>query len=234
MISKITNGLLVSLLLTASIAGADSKYPATDFQPKIVYQDSDYKHSGSSNSASSKSTGASGKVSVADPDYPAANFEPEVLFQDENYKHSKGNVSSSRSSSSSSSSTSEVSEETAQADAQDSSLSLVIGLAILAVAGYVFYNKNNIKTAPGKRKKAVKRTAVKKAATVASSGGDAVSGVAKYLKSKVGSTPSGVEKYLEERESTPVSGVAKYVAKQKISARIASVTGVEKYLKDRG
>jgi hypothetical protein len=58
------------------------------------------------------------------------------------------------------------------------------------------------------------------------------SGVAKYLEGKNGAEPSGVTKYLDER-NTAVSTVSKYVAKQKITARVASVTGVEKYLKDK-
>ena len=222
--SKLTNGLLVSLLLSASVAGADSKYPATDFQPKVVYQDSDYKHSGSS--ASTSSSKAVAEVSVADPDYPAANFQPEVLYQDESYKHTKGNIAAS-SSSTSSSTSDDAGEQSAEADAGDSSMNLILGLGILAIAGFVFYSKNANKTAPAKRKAVAKPVAV-----VASAGGT-VSGVDKYLESKVEATPSGVEKYIEER-NTSVSSVSKYVAKQKVTARLAAVTGVDKYLKDRG
>ena len=221
-ISKLTNGLLVSLLLSASVVEAESKYPAADFEPKVVFQDSDYKHSTSAPS-SSKSSG--GEVSVADPNYPAANFQPEVLYKDDAYKHTKGNVSSS----SSSSRTEPAEEQTASAEnsSEDSSMSLILGLAVLAVAGFVFYSKNAIKKAPAKRKPAAR------AAAVVSANVDVVSGVDKYLESKVGVQPSSVSKYLDERNSS-VSGVAKYVAKQKVSARLASVTGVEKYLKDRG
>jgi hypothetical protein len=107
-------------------------------------------------------------------------------------------------------------------------MSLILGLAVLAVAGFVFYSKNAVK-APAKRKPVARRAAV------VSSNAGAVSGVDKYLESKGGAEPkqSGVARYLDERTSS-VSGVAKYVAKQKISARVASVTGVDKYLKDRG
>jgi len=220
-ISKLTNGLLVSLLLSASVVEAESKYPATDFQPKVVFQDSDYKHSSSAPSSSKRSVG---EVSVADPDYPAANFQPEVLYSDNGYKHTKGNVSSSSSRSSNAAATEQA--ESAESSSEDSSMSLILGLAVLAVAGFVFYSKNAVK-APAKRKPAARR-----AAAVSSNAG-AVSGVDKYLESKVGVQPSSVSKYLDERNSS-VSGVAKYVAKQKVSARLASVTGVEKYLKDRG
>ena len=222
-ISKLTNGLLVSLLLSASVVEAESKYPATDFQPKVVFQDSDYKHSSSAPSSSGASVG---EVSVADPDYPAANFQPEVLYKDDSYKHAKGNVSSSSSNVSSSSAGGTAVEQTESAE--DSSMSLILGLGILAVAGFVFYSKNAKKTAPAKR-----RPAPRAAAAVVSANDGAVSGVDKYLESKVGVQPSGVAKYLDER-NTSVSGVSKYVAKQKVSARLASVTGVEKYLKDRG
>ena len=223
-ISKLTNGLLVSLLLSASVVEAESKYPATDFQPKVVYQDSDYKHSSSAPSSSSASVG---EVSVADPDYPAANFQPEVLYKDDSYKHTKGNEGKTIRTEFIKHFAEEQLEK-AESTSESSSMSLILGLGILAVAGFVFYSKNAKKTAPAKRKPAPRA-----AAAVVSSSDGAVSGVDKYLETKVGEKPSGVSKYLDER-NTSVSGVSKYVAKRKVSARLASVTGVEKYLKDRG
>lgn len=230
-ISKLTNGLLVSLLLSASAVEANTDYPATNFQPKVVFSDDSYKHTGSLESSSAKASTSSAEVSVADPAYPAANFQPEVLFEDKNYKHTKGNEGKSITTEFVKKYAEEQIEKNAPASsesADDSSMSLIMGLAVLAIAGFVFYNKNNTKSAPAKRAP-VRRQAAAQASTDSS-----VSGVAKYLESKAGAKPSGVAKYLEERDSTPVSGVAKYVAKKKVSARLASVTGVEKYLKDRG
>jgi len=232
-ISKLTNGLLVSLLLTASVAGADSKYPATDFQPKVLYQDSDYKHNESAESTSSSKAGSGAEVSVADPDYPAANFKPEVLFKDDSYKHSKGNEGKSITTEFVKQTIVEQREEVEEnTDSDDSSLSLVLGLGILAVAGFVFYQKNNSKKT---EKKSVRRksSAPTKSSVSSVSENSGASGVSKYLESKVEAKPSRVEQYLEEK-NTSVSSVSKYVAKQKISARVASVTGVEKYLKDKG
>ena len=235
-ICKLTNGLLVSLLFI-SVAEADSKYPATDFQPKVVYQDTEYKQSGSSSSSSS-SKASSGKKSSADPAYPAANFEPEVLFKDESYTHKKDKAVAYSGKSGSSATSSTVSENSTEGSAQaedgDSSLDLVIGLALLAIAGFVFYTKNMPKSSAKKsvfRKKAAKKI-VRKASSAAASNGGPASGVSKYLEGKAGVEPSSVAKYLDERK-TGASGVAKYVAKQKVSARVASVTGVEKYLKDK-
>jgi len=227
-ISKLTNGLLVSLLLSASVAEAGNDYPATNFQPKVVYQDTEYKHTGSASSSSSKSTA---EVSVADPAYPAANFKPEVLFEDTSYKHTKGNEGKSIRTEFVKHYAEEQIEASEPAASDDSAMSLIIGLAVLAVAGFVFYSKNASKSAPAKKAPA-RRAASAPAQTVANDG--SVSGVAKYLESKVGAKPSGVAKYLEDKNSAQVSGVAKYVAKKKVSARLASVTGVEKYLKDRG
>ena len=229
-ISKLTNGLLVSLLLSASVAEANNDYPATDFKPTVVYSDSDYKHTGSLDSSSAKAS--TGEVSVADPAYPAANFQPEVLFEDSSYKHTKGNEGKSiRTEFVKNYAEEQIAENSSSsADAEDSSMSLIMGLAVLAVAGFVFYSKNAPKSTPAKKSPARRQAQV---ATVASSD-SSVSGVAKYLESKAGAAPSGVAKYLEDRDSSPVSGVSKYVAKKKVSARLASVTGVEKYLKDKG
>ncbi len=225
-ISKLTNGLLVSLLLTASVAEANTDYPATNFQPKVVYQDADYKHTGSLSSSTTKVS--KGKVSVADPAYPAANFQPEVLFEDKNYKHTKGNAGKTLRTEFVKHYAEEKLEANSESD--DSSMSLLMGLAVLAIAGFILYSKNATKSVPVKKVPARREAA----AAVVIANDDSVSGVARYLESKVGDKPSGVAKYLEDRDSSPVSGVAKYVAKKKVSARLASVTGVEKYLKDRG
>ncbi len=48
----------------------DPKYPATNFQPKVIYID----RSAASSSPTSR------KKSEFDPKYPAANFEPKVIF----------------------------------------------------------------------------------------------------------------------------------------------------------
>ena len=224
-ISKLTNGLLVSLLLSASVAEANNDYPATNFQPKIIYQDTDYKHTESApSSAKSVSTG---EVSVADPDYPAANFQPEVLFTDSSYKHTKGNEGKSIRTEFIKNYAEEQVAESVSAENSDDSSNLIIGLGILAVAGFVFYSKSKTvkKSAPAK-KVAVRKVAAKKSS-------NSVSSVDKYLEGKVGTEPSSVSKYLDERSSS-VSTVSKYVAKQRVSARLASVTGVEKYLKDKG
>jgi hypothetical protein len=65
---------------TASAAG-DSQYPASDFQPKVVYIDKD----AAAASASGDSTKCPGQKSEAkqtefDPKYPAASFQPKAVY----------------------------------------------------------------------------------------------------------------------------------------------------------
>lgn len=240
--SKLPSVLLVSLLLSATAVKADDKYPATDFQPKVLYQDLDYKHSDSGSGVSTSKRKISGKVSTADSNYPAANFQPEVLFEDTEYKHKKDKVKSYSSANSETATMSSASDNNStEPQSSDEDSSLALGLGILAIAGFLFYRKSTSTDKPTNKKTRTKKTAVAKKSrqnkpvSTTNSDGSPASGVAKYLENKVGPEPSSVEKYLEENASI-ASGVAKYVAQKKVSARtrVATVTGVEKYLKNQG
>lgn len=218
-IIHLINGLLVSLLFSATTVGADSKYPATDFQPKVVYHASGYKQDGADASSSSESKGA---TTATDADYPAANFQPEVVYQDKQYKHTKSKVSNPSYTDSTSNSNSN-STQSSKSVVKDTSYNLLIGLVLAAVAGFLLYKKGNQSSPFGSRCKTANSA-------------DGVSGVARYLEGKAGHLASGVAKYLAERESVAASGVAKYLAKQKILERptgAANASGVEKYLREK-
>ena len=62
MAAIVLNPLIVS-------AAADSKYPAADFEPSVIYLDKD---------AGAKDQGQN----ESDPKYPASNFTPVVVFVD--------------------------------------------------------------------------------------------------------------------------------------------------------
>jgi hypothetical protein len=67
---------------TAS-AASDSQYPASDFQPKVVYIDKDA--AAAASSTSGDSTKCPGQKSEAkqtefDPKYPAASFQPKAVY----------------------------------------------------------------------------------------------------------------------------------------------------------
>ncbi len=223
--NNVKKGIFTALLLASPFVTAGVKYPAADFQPKVVYQDKDYQHEGSSSAVSSASFGETTK---ADSNYPAATFKPEVLYHDKGYKHS-ASIEKAKSIPLAmwTEKVEEVAEaEQASADAttnDDSAMNPLFAIVILAVAGFLFRQKSS----GGSAKKS-------KGASVASVGG--LTGVAKYLQSKAPKL-SGVAKYLEANQPTPKSGVAKYVAKRVVAAKKAAaenVSSVEKYVRRQG
>lgn len=63
-------GLTVTAIAFGPIsASADDQYPASDFQPKVIFQDK------------ALTEMAVGKTAY-DPQYPATSFEPKIVFQD--------------------------------------------------------------------------------------------------------------------------------------------------------
>ena len=62
----------VSTPLTAFANSDDSQYPATNFQPKVIFVDE--------SAESSDKTAA--ESSEFDPNFPAANFQPKILYVD--------------------------------------------------------------------------------------------------------------------------------------------------------
>lgn len=217
--NELTKAVSTALLLASSSVMAASDYPASDFQPKVVYSDS--------NAASSSAGSKAAEPVAADSNYPAANYQPKVLFSDADYKHSASAPGSSKSSAKAAvdagreSSASAV--ESAQPAASNNNL---IGLIALAVVGFFLYKKNSgVKSSGGESARA----------SVSSNAGGAT-GVEKYLE-KQGINKTGVAKYLEKQGANPATGVAKYMAKQIVKDRAAAeakTTGVEKYLRNKG
>ncbi len=63
---------LISTPLTSFANSDDSQYPATNFQPKVIFSDESIETSSNTPAQSS----------AFDPDYPAANFESKILYVD--------------------------------------------------------------------------------------------------------------------------------------------------------
>jgi hypothetical protein len=77
---KKTLGLLFTIIIFNPLSVlADSQYPASDFQPTVIFADE---------SAKSNST------SAFDAEFPAANFQPKVLFIAASAKKISGETSS--------------------------------------------------------------------------------------------------------------------------------------------
>lgn len=208
--NKLTRGLAVALLLlSVSVVKADSEYPASDYQPKILYQDDSSNQSTSSNS-----------VNTSDSKYPAANFKPEVLFRDMDYKNVATVTSTATFEKENNTDYKNVAAVTStviveKENNNESSLGGFLGLLAVGIAGFMLYKKGNM-VIPTKRRKSAG------ASVTTNRGAQGLSGVAKYLlDNKIGNLASGVAKYLREKENVSSSGVTKYVARQKVSTRLA-------------
>jgi len=223
-INNLTNGLVAALLLASPIVGAETEYPASDFKPKVIYQDAEYSSQGKSTAVAAPSKQE--KLVEVDSKYPAADFEPKVLYKDADYKPSKFTG------------TSPVSERattdgaTVSAPAkveEESMISYLLGLVAFAVAGYVFLGKRQSKAKVSQ-------------SPVYSGHVSGLSGVARYLRKHNMTAATGVARYLEsrvvsEKEKATASGVEKYLEKQARSAKETAAqagTGVEKYMRNRG
>ena len=232
--NNLTSGAFAVLLLASTVAGADQQYPAADFQPEVLYQDSDYIAKNSPKTTTTKPATAAPKAATAsssaesahDSKYPAADFQPEVLYQDPNYKHIESVKASASKKEAVSTSVESVSATEATEISEESSMtSYLIGLIVLALAGFYFFKIRSTATV---QKKTSTQQSVKTSYAL-------TTGVAKYLNRVSG---TGVSRYLETRvKSASATGVAKYMAKQAASQKTTSAkaaTGVEKYMRDRG
>lgn len=242
---KLSILLLTVLASISTVALADSKYPAADFQPEVVFQDHNYiaKSSGASakhDTGSSKTQAAAS--SVADPKYPAADFKPQVVYQDPSYKNQPStSVASSAKAQASSSSSEVVAEKVIDKKGKDSGSDLMLALVAAAVAGF-FIIKSQGKAKP-------QPTSSRRVYAAVHPGGG-MTGVARYV-NKVSGT--GVTRYLEKQAKAAVAanvsveqsttsasapaatGVSRYMEKNTASAKSEeALTGVDKYLRGRG
>lgn len=228
--NKLTKSAFVALLLVSAVASADTQYPASDFQPSVVFQDETYINS--SQTVVKVETPAA-KVPVAtthnvvasdetDIKYPAANFQPTVIFSDPNYQHS-GSVVVTQQENNPVAFQDVATEVTAVNKKDDDSSSYLIGLIGLAIAGFFLFRGQGNCPVAGKENSTP--------ATAQTPAASALTGVARYLNKKAG---TGVSRYLERQSKTAATGVARYVARQVIAKAKKETTGVEKYVRDRG
>ena len=228
--NNLTKGTFAVLLLSSAVANADQQYPAADFQPEVLYQNSDYIAKEAPKAAPAKATAApvaKAATTEVDAKYPAADFKPEVLYHDTNYKPSATPTKSASSSVKEKATQSlaiEVEAPSAPVAKEESSFTTyLLGLIGLGLAGFFLFKKSNSANA-----KSSDSAPVTKSYAVNT-------GVAKYLHKITG---TGVERYINTQEketvSTQLTGVAKYVASQPQQSSAKAVTGVDKYVRDRG
>lgn len=235
--NNLTRSAFAVLLLSSTVVSADQQYPAADFQPEVIYQNSEL-IAKSSPAATAKSapaakaaTEAPAAASAHDSQYPAADFKPEVLYVDPNYKPStivpKVNTFKEKATSNSIEAASASAPVAAPvAEKESSSLVYLLGLVALGLAGFYLFKKPTLKTT---EKPTAAPTTAKKSYALNT-------GVAKYLNRISG---TGVSRYIETNvkaaSAIKATGVAKYVAKQASApTAVKAATGVDKYVRDRG
>lgn len=230
--NNLSTGVLAALLLASPIAGAETEYPASDFKPKVLYKDTEYKHQSAAPSGSSEKF-KSAETTKPDTKYPAATFKPEVVYKDTEYKHTQSAPAapSSKSTASKSVSTDESESTgtvaTTEKKEEQSMTNYLIGLGAFALAGLFFFGRKP-KTQAGSAPVYTRRPAA---------GG--LTGVARYLEEQEAASATGVTKYLNRQTapeesvaavSASATGVAKYLSEKEE----ADATGVEKYLRKQG
>lgn len=228
--NNLTIGLIATLLLASPLVGAEEQYPAANFEPVIVYQDTDY--------IGSQSASESGAQDVDFSETPAANFEPVVIYQDKEYIAKQGQgtapkapaapkpapaatpqaatpapVTTTQAAPAASPSTSAAASEKSEGLLSGN---MPIVLVALAVVGFVVWNS---------KKGAATAEAAPEPEAPYIGGSEGETGVAKYMRGLGMSSggpggKTGVAKYLETAE-----GAAK--------ASGAGLTGVGKYLQNR-
>lgn len=206
--NNLLQGAIVALLVASPFAAyADSQYPATDFEPKVLYQDESIKSSAPVAVKAASAPVAMASVPAAstsedDSKYPATNFQPKILFSDENYKPSKSAPSIAPTSAPEyTSSAGAVVMEQAKSESDSNNSNLLILAVLAAVGGFVLFNKKGGTTVSDETIYANRET-----------------GVTRYLNARVPKV-SGVTKYLE-RAGKPTN-VARYIAKQNIAQKAA-------------
>jgi len=123
--------------------------------------------------------------------------------------YSEGSTESSAAATESTEATEAKTEQTAEK--AESSNTLLFGVVILAVAGGFFLSR--------KPKACAKKSESAAAPTYAAPEATGV---------------SGVERYLQAQNASAATGVEKYLAKKEEADKEASLTGVDKYLRNRG
>ena len=224
--NNLTKGTFAVLLLSSAVASADQQYPAADFQPEVLYQNSDYIAKETPKAAPAKAAAPVAKAAAVEVDskYPAADFQPEVLYHDPNYKPSTSAKSVSvKEKAVQTSNAVETAPVAVAKEESSSSTTYLVGLLGLALAGFYLFNKS-------------KATATNKTTSAPATKSYAVNtGVAKYLQKITG---TGVERYINSQEkvstTTQLTGVAKYVANQPEQGSAKVATGVDKYVRNRG
>lgn len=241
--NTLTLGIYAAMLLSSTLAIAEDEFPAADFQPKVIFQNSTV-----SESSQSANTPVSSETSATDSNYPAADYQPKVLYQNESASTTSSAAPSAINEQPKTQSTTTVDAEHPAADFQPK----------------VLFSDTEHKTTPAKNVGASAATVSSKTTASAIAAEDDEEEASDYSLFGIGllalvaigltrcksicklraatsdtNPPSthaknngktGVANYLDTHNKSTLSGVAKYLANKSE----AKPTGVENYLRKRG
>lgn len=219
---NLTQSVLVALLVASPLVGAETQYPAADFQPEIIKQDAELikQHAEAAKSAAQQ------PAATAKP-APAANTESKPTIKTEQPKPTV----------------------TAAAPKTEESSNLTIILVALGAAGAAFWFTRQRKPAGAGAQPVATAPAAAGTTGVAkyisnlpeTIGGN--TGVARYISALPEVTQeTGVSKYVKSLAATespyqappkPATGVEKYLKSLPEAPKVLGETGVARYLKDQ-
>jgi hypothetical protein len=210
-VQNLTKSVLIALLIASPLVGAETQYPAADFQPEIIKQDAELiaKHAEAAKAAAastpSQSQPAPATVAASTP---AAKAAPEAA-------------------------------PTAVAGSpkteESSNLTVLLALGAAAVAGFWFFRKPKSGVPAGTGVASAGITA-----PLAGNGETGVARYLKSLPETNGAKETGVARYIKSlptaapTPSKSVTGVEKYISALPEPAKAPMETGVAKYLKSQG
>lgn len=202
----LTKAAFVTLLLSSTLASAETEYPATNFKPVIVFQDQN------ANETSKKNESA-----VSKPVAKAASAGSSEYSKSESVSEESTPVATKKS-----------------AKEEKSNINVLIGLGVLAAAGLFFFTRKKASTTGSSSDRAVTgETGVER--YLRNRSFVAGTGVARYLDKKASlikekAESTGVSKYLKEKAQSPRTVAASASPR----GTVGGATGVAKYLRDKG
>ena len=207
-VQNLTKSVLIALLAASPLVGAETQYPAADFQPEIIKQDAELiaKHAEAAKAAASTPSQSQAAPATPVSSTPAAKAEPVA---------DSAPVAA------------------APKSEESSSLPVILALVAAAGAGFWFLRKPKAGAPVGTR---VAPATV--AAPPAGNGETGVARYLKSLPESNGAKETGVARYIKalpaEAPSKSATGVAKYINALPEAAKAPAETGVAKYLKSQG
>lgn len=210
--NTLTKSVLAMLLLSSSLAIAETEYPATNFEPTVLFHDEDANSKAKANKPNTASASQEASSTSQEAAKPASSASTTSAAKIESKS-----ASSATSATTSAPASSSASSSTAEGDSN--LVSIFLGLIAAGAVG--FFLKNQARVSNRDSGSASNESGFKPD----SSG---LSGVARYLKNIEAAKGTGVARYIDKQKAIDEAKAAAAAEAAKIAAES---TGVAKYIK---